>query len=123
MELSRDGQWLVIRSDETGTGETRVSRRFARRLSGDTALRMVPTGSAAALQPALSPDGRWLAYSSGAVVGSREIVVQSFPDARQRVVVSAKGGSEPRWSGNGRELFFISGGKMMAVAVPPGTVD
>jgi serine/threonine-protein kinase len=122
VELSRDGQWFVIRADETSAGTTRVSRLFARRFSGDTALRQVPTGSAAALQPALSPDGRWLAYSSGAVVGSREIVVQSFPDAQQRVVVSAKGGSEPRWSGNGRELFFTSGGKMMAVEVPPGPV-
>ena len=63
-----------------------------------------------------------MAYSSGAVVGSREIVVQSFPDAQQRVVVSAKGGSEPRWSGNGRELLFTSGGKMTAVSVPPGPV-
>ncbi len=122
VELSRDGQWLVIRADETGVGTSRVSRLYARRLSGDTTLRPVPTGSAAALQPALSPDGRWLAYSSGALVGSREIVVQSFPDAQQRVVVSAKGGSEPRWSGNGRELFFTSGGKMMAVTVPPGPV-
>lgn len=122
VELSRDGQWLVIRADETGGGSSRVSQLFARRLSGDTTLRPLPTGTAAALQPALSPDGRWLAYSSGAVVGSREIVVQSFPDAQQRVVVSAKGGSEPRWSGNGRELFFTSGGKMMAVAVPPGPV-
>ena len=122
VELSRDGQWFVIRADETGGGTSRVSQLFARRRFGDTTLRPLSTGSAAALQPALSPDGRWLAYSSGAVVGSREIVVQSFPDAQQRVVVSAKGGSEPRWSGNGRELFFTSGGKMMAVAVPPGTV-
>ncbi len=122
VELSRDGQWLVIRADETGGGSSRVSQLFARRLSGDTTWRPLATGTAAALQPALSPDGRWLAYSSGAVVGSREIVVQSFPDAQQRVVVSAKGGSEPRWSGNGREFFFTSGGKMMAVAVPPGPV-
>ena len=69
-------------------------------------MRLVPTGDVSALQPALSPDGRWLAYGSGAVVGSREIVVQSFPDAQQRVVVSGAGGSEPRWSGNGRELFY-----------------
>jgi serine/threonine-protein kinase len=34
--------------------------------------------------------------------------------------VSNGGGTEPRWSRNGRELFFESGGKLMAVAVPPG---
>jgi eukaryotic-like serine/threonine-protein kinase len=48
--------------------------------------------------------------------------VQSFPDAQQRVVVSRPGGSEPRWSGNGRELFYTLGGQMMAVSVPPGPI-
>jgi len=122
VELSRDGQWVVLRADETGGGTARVSRLYARRLSGDTTLRLLPTGDVAALQAAVSPDGRWLAYGSGAVVGSREIVVQSFPDAQQRVVVSREGGSEPRWSGNGRELFYTIGGQMMAVSVPPGPI-
>ncbi|WP_053333959.1 protein kinase domain-containing protein [Gemmatimonas phototrophica] len=122
VELSRDGQWMVLRSDEAGTSAARLSRLYARRRTGDTTLRLVPTGDVSALQPALSPDGRWLAYGSGAVVGSREIVVQSFPDAQQRVVVSVAGGSEPRWSGNGRELFYTLGGQMMAVSVPPGPV-
>ena len=122
VELSRDGQWVVLRADETGAGAARVSRLSARRLTGDTTLRLLHTGDAAALQVALSPDGRWLAYGSGGVVGSREIVVQSFPDAQQRVVVSREGGSEPRWSGDGRELFFTIGGKMIAVPVPPGPV-
>ena len=63
-----------------------------------------------------------VAYGSGLLVGSREIIVQSFPDAQQRVVVSRAGGSEPRWSGNGRELFYTLGGRMMAVSVPPGPV-
>ena len=58
VELSRDGQRLVIRADVAGGGTSRVSRLFARRLSGDTTLRPVPTGSVTALQPALSPDGR-----------------------------------------------------------------
>ncbi len=122
VDLSRDGQWMVLRTDEAGTGAARLSRLYARRRTGDTTLRLVPTGDVSALQPSLSPDGRWLAYGSGAVVGSREIVVQSFPDAQQRVVVSGAGGSEPRWSGNGRELFYTLGGQMMAVSVPPGPV-
>ncbi len=122
VELSRDGQWMVLRTDAAGTSSARVSRLYTRRRTGDTTLRLVPTGDVSALQPALSPDGRWLAYGSGAVVGSREIVVQSFPDAQQRVVVSGAGGSEPRWSSNGRELFYTLGGQMMAVSVPPGPV-
>ncbi len=122
VELSRDGQWIVLRADEAVRGSGRVSRLYARRRSGDTTLRVVPTGEASALQPALSPDGRWLAYGSGAMVGSRDIIVQSFPDAQQRVVVSGAGGSQPRWSGNGRELFYTLGGQMMAVSVPSGPV-
>lgn len=71
----------------------------------------------------MSPDGRWLAYSAGDQAGvGREIEVQSFPDPTQKVVVSRDGGSEPRWSGNGRELFFQSKGQMMVVSVPPGPV-
>jgi serine/threonine-protein kinase len=122
VELSRDGKWMVLRADEAGSASARLSRLYARRLSGDTTLRPLPTGDVSALQPALSPDGRWLAYGSGAVVGSREIIVQSFPDAQQRVVVSRAGGSEPRWSGDGRELFYRLGGQMMAVSVSPGPV-
>jgi serine/threonine-protein kinase len=121
-ELSRDGQWIVLRADATGAKTARVSQLYARRRTGDTALRPLGTGEVSALQAALSPDGRWLAYGSGALVGNREIIVQSFPDAQQRVVVSRSGGSEPRWSGNGRELFYTLGGQMMAVSVPPGPI-
>jgi eukaryotic-like serine/threonine-protein kinase len=121
-ELSRDGQWLLLRTDVVGTGATRLSELYVRRLTGDTTLRLLSTGCTSALQVSLSPDGRWLAYSAGDQVGFREVAVQSFPDPTQRVVVSRDGGSEPRWSGNGRELFFQSKGQMMAVAVPPGPV-
>ncbi len=122
VELSRDGEWVVFRVDERGSALARGSKMYYRRRSGDTTLRVVPTGEGSALQPALSPDGKWLAYGAGALVGSREIIVQSFPDAEQRVVVSEEGGSEPRWSANGRELFFRRGGQMMVVSVPPEPV-
>ena len=122
VELSRDGGWVVFRADQTQGSLARLSTLYYRRRSGDTTLRLVPTGDVSALQPALSPDGKWLAFGAGNLVGSREIIVQSFPDAQQRVVVSEEGGSEPRWSGNGRELFFRRGGQMMAVSVSPGPV-
>lgn len=59
-ETSRDGRWLVLRSDEEGGNGT---VRF-RPLSGDTTLIPVLVGSPGATGIALSPDGRWLAYSS-----------------------------------------------------------
>ncbi|MEP6995677.1 MAG: protein kinase, partial [Acidobacteriota bacterium] len=65
----------------------------------------------------LSPDGRWLAYES-AESGDHEIFIRSFPEAKDRRQISAGGGSQPRWRGDGKELFFISPDrKLMAVDV------
>jgi serine/threonine-protein kinase len=68
--------------------------------------------------PALSPDGRWLAYVSDRT-GRDEIWVQGYPDGVP-VRVSSTGGYEPQWSADGRELFFRIGNAMMAVAVETG---
>jgi dipeptidyl aminopeptidase/acylaminoacyl peptidase len=68
--------------------------------------------------PALSPDGRWLAYVSNRT-GREEIWVQGYPDGVP-VRVSSDGGYEPQWSADGRELFFRDEDAMMAVAVVPG---
>ncbi|HYN64431.1 MAG TPA: hypothetical protein VES36_07500, partial [Candidatus Limnocylindrales bacterium] len=69
---------------------------------------------------ALSPDGRWLAYTSNETAGQYEVYVASFPDMKSKRLVSTGGGTEPRWARNGRELYFVSSGQLMAVAVPPG---
>jgi Tol biopolymer transport system component len=66
--------------------------------------------------PTLSPDGRWLAYSSDAS-GRYEIYVQAYPELGGRSQISTEGGTEPVWSRNGRELFYRSGDKMMAVEI------
>jgi eukaryotic-like serine/threonine-protein kinase len=68
-----------------------------------------------------SPDGKWVAYASNET-GKWEIYVTSFPEARGRWQVSTGGGEQPRWRGDGRELFYLSAdGKMMAAPVTPGT--
>jgi Tol biopolymer transport system component len=59
--------------------------------------------------PALSPDGRWLAYVSDES-GRNEVYVRTFPGFTSKVQVSQDGGSEPVWARNGRELFYRSGG-------------
>jgi len=65
----------------------------------------------------LSPDGHWMAYTSDES-GEREVHVRSFPDGELEKRISIGGGEQPRWRGDGRELFFVGGdGKMMAVAV------
>ena len=64
-----------------------------------------------------SPDGRWVAYTSNET-GKWEIYVTSFPEAHGKWQVSVGGGEQPRWRGDGKELFYLSGeGKMMAAPV------
>jgi serine/threonine-protein kinase len=68
----------------------------------------------------LSPDGRWLAYRSDRS-GRWEVYVQGFPEGGAHQLVSARGGLNPLWSRDGRELFFLSSDRLMAVDVVPGT--
>ncbi|MGA7565278.1 MAG: protein kinase [Terriglobales bacterium] len=68
-----------------------------------------------------SPDGKWVAYSSNES-GRWEIYVTSFPDAHGKWQVSSAGGSQPRWRGDGKELFYLStDSKMMAAPVKTGS--
>jgi Tol biopolymer transport system component len=68
-------------------------------------------------RPSFSPDGRWFAYESDES-GRSEIYVRQFPGPGGRWQVSTAGGSEPVWSADGREIFYLDAGeKLLAVAV------
>jgi serine/threonine protein kinase len=68
----------------------------------------------------LSPDDRWLAYTSD-VSGSEEVYVQAFPTARGQWQVSTSGGTQPRWRRDGKELFYVSArGELVAATVSAG---
>ena len=68
-----------------------------------------------------SPDGKWVALVSNES-GRHEVFVQSFPDGHARTQVSTGGGTEVRWSGDGREVFYLgTDGKMMAVSIATST--
>jgi len=65
----------------------------------------------------ISPDGKWVAYASNES-GDWEIYVTTFPTAAGKWQVSQSGGSEPRWRGDGKEIFYIgAGGTLTAVPV------
>jgi len=65
----------------------------------------------------ISPDGKWVAYASDES-GNWEIYVTSFPGAAGKWQVSRGGGTEPRWRGDGKEIFYIGpSGMLMAVSV------
>jgi serine/threonine-protein kinase len=106
---SADGEILGVRSLN---GSPKIQAMPA---AGDGAPRLVSRTEFSEMDPALSPDGRWLAYASDRS-GRNEIWIQGYPDGVP-VRVSADGGYEPRWSADGRELFYLQGNAMMAVAV------
>ena len=111
---SGDGKWLIFR--------TLPSDIFARRTSGDTTIVPLVQTSFDEIMPSLSPDGRWLAYSSNES-GTFEAFVRPFPNAQSaRWQVSTAGGVDPRWSPDGRELlYWTNAGQLWSVPVLPGT--
>jgi eukaryotic-like serine/threonine-protein kinase len=64
----------------------------------------------------ISPDGKWVAYASNES-GDWEIYVTTFPSAAGKWQVSRGGGTEPRWRGDGKEIFYI-GARGTLTAVP-----
>jgi hypothetical protein len=71
--------------------------------------------------PQLSPDGHWVAYAADESGRGREIFVRAFPGPGGPWRVSTEGGNEPQWNPNGKEVFYRSGRKMMAVDIETGT--
>ena len=68
----------------------------------------------------LSTDGQWLAYTSD-TTGNDEIYVQPYPGPGTTVRISSKGGSNPLWSRDGRELYYLEDGtRLMAVEIGTG---
>jgi len=65
----------------------------------------------------LTPDGKWLAYQSNES-GRHEIYLRPFRSEAGRLQVSTDGGTQPRWRGDGKELYYLAlDGRMMAVPV------
>lgn len=72
---------------------------------GVQAPRLLIATGASEFGPAISPDGRWLAYVSGEP-GRFEIYVQPFPDGGERHQISTDGGITPVWSPDGRSIYY-----------------
>jgi serine/threonine protein kinase/Tol biopolymer transport system component len=117
--FSRDGEWLIYR---TGAFVNEADLR-ARRLGSDSSIVLLAT-PAFESSPAVSPDGRWLAYVSNES-GTNEVYVSPFPNmGDRRWPISVQGGQEPVWAHSGRELFYraTSGtvAQQMSIEVLPG---
>ena len=64
------------------------------------------------LEGRISPDGRWIAYASDET-GRYEVYVQSFPESGGKWQISARGGTDPAWRADGKELFYIGSDQRM----------
>ena len=108
--VTPDGQWLLCEM----SGSEAERGLWALPMSGDERPRRLL--SAAVDETAIAPDGSLLAYQSGEF-GAIEVFVRRLEDRGIGVQASIGGGHQPRWSVDGRELFYLSGDTVMTVTV------
>jgi serine/threonine-protein kinase len=109
---SPDGRWLLLR---LGSGSRRDIYGMRPGVDSFPGMPLVATG-AEEYAPAVSPDGRWLAYGSYDT-GNPEVYVRPFPTtSTARWQVSRGGGTEPVWSKNGREIYYRDNERRLVAA-------
>jgi len=120
-DWSRDGRFLIYMEADPKTKED----IWAFPLTGEkkTAIKLASMATEyREMQGQLSPDGHWLAYISDES-GRFEVYVQPFGPAWEKRVtgkwtISTTGGTQPRWRGDGKELFYVSNDrKLMSVEI------
>jgi dipeptidyl aminopeptidase/acylaminoacyl peptidase len=115
-DRSPDGKYLVYeKGDSVNQTDT-----WLLSLEGTTAARPLIAGRYYEAQARVSPDGRALAYVSDEN-GRREVFLDVFPEPQLKVAVSTTGGVMPEWRPDGRELYFLNDGMLMAVTVDTTT--
>ena len=72
------------------------------------------------MSPQISPDGRWIAYTSNSS-DQLEVYIEPIVPGGAARQVSVVGGRRPHWRADGRELYFVSERRVMAVDVKPSS--
>ena len=105
---SRDGRYLTFQKMGQGTRfdvwawDMAEKRAFA-----------ISAGKANEGNSQISPDGHYIAYTSDES-GQFEVYVKPFPSGTGKWLVSSRGGVDPRWRGDGRELYYIATDRMLS---------
>ena len=117
--LSIDGRALVVRVNRSDGNRD----LWYRRMVGDTAVKPLVEDQSNEFGPRLSPDARWVAYWSEEFLshGSETHVhITAFPGPGPRYRVSTSGGAMPVWSRDGRRLFYVQDGQLLAASLKLG---
>jgi len=109
-DWSSDGQFIVYEDRDPKTSHD----LWVLPRSGDQKPFAVVQTTFNEMKGRLSPDGKWIAYQSNES-GTTQVVVQSFPPSGARWQVSTNGGYQPRWRGDGKELFYVAPDKKLMV--------
>ena len=113
---SSDGLTLVFDEARAGTIDIGVLS-----MDSERAARVLIQTEFVESNPAVSPDGSWMAYDAN-TSGQFEVYVQRFPTLGGLQKISIDGGNQPLWSPDGRELFYrsLDGTRLMVVTIETG---
>jgi len=116
-DWSSDGQFVLYKQQDSKVGTFDL---FALRVQGDRTPIRVAATPYDERDGQFSPDGTLIAFESNES-GTPEIYLQPFPGPGQKTRISANGGTQVRWRGNGRELFYVAADNtLMSVPMGPG---
>ncbi|MFN2444280.1 MAG: TolB family protein [Vicinamibacterales bacterium] len=112
---SRDGRHLLV-----GRPVQQAYEIWAIRVDGTKEEKAIITDISNADEARFSPDGRWIAYHATAE-NTPYVYVVPYPPTGERWQMSTRGGVQPRWRGDGRELYYLDmDGQLMRVELPGG---
>ncbi|MGE0442101.1 MAG: protein kinase [Gemmatimonadales bacterium] len=122
VDWTPDGRFLIVELTTADAATVQLIEASTRTLAAYdlSAERLIPLFEVAGLKShaAVSPDGRWIAYTS-AETGTPEIYLRPFMASGRAVRLSTGGGREARWRSDGRELYYqAADGRIMVMTVP-----